>query len=73
MFFGRKFANILDVIGFNEEEVLNKSEALKEKNALTQMKKSVKRMHRESKMDAQYRGRQKIQMLFARRGIYLNI
>ncbi len=40
---------------------------------LAQIKPSVKRMQRPEKADAQFAGRAKISMLFARVGIYLHI
>jgi hypothetical protein len=79
MYFQRKFKDLLTTIGFDggkdstEDESLTLDDIRLEKTRAQRTKMSVKRMHREAKVDTIYRGRQKIANLFARRGIYLDI
>tara|TARA_B110000285_G_C14705078_1_gene415184 strand:+ start:349 stop:591 length:243 start_codon:yes stop_codon:yes gene_type:complete len=80
MFFNHKFKDVLSVIGFDgktevveEENLPTLDEVRLESTRVQRTKASVKSMHREQKQDANFKGRQKIQNLFARRGIYLNI
>jgi regulator of PEP synthase PpsR (kinase-PPPase family) len=80
MYFQRKFKDLLTVMGFDgskkddtEVSDLSLNEERLEKTRAQRTKMSVKRMHREAKVETIYRGRQKISNLFARRGIYLDI